>query len=70
VFTGATRRAIEVRDRHCTHPGCTIPADQCPIDHITEWSTGGPTTQTNGRLLCAHHNHQRPGRTTPPPNGP
>jgi len=69
-FTGALRRAIEVRDRHCTHPGCTIPADQCHIDHIIEYATGGPTTQTNGRLLCAHHNHQRPGRTTPPHHGP
>ena len=69
-FTGALRRAIEVRDRHCTHPGCTVPAERCQIDHIIEHTAGGPTTQTNGRLLCAHHNRQRPGRTTPPTGGP
>jgi len=70
LFTGALRRAIEVRDRHCTHPGCTIPADRCDVDHIIEWSAGGPTTQANGRLLCGHHNRRRPGRTTPPAEGP
>lgn len=70
LYTGALRRAIEIRDRHCTHPGCTVPAEHCHIDHITEYTNGGTTTQTNGRLLCPHHNRQRPGRTTPPPNGP
>lgn len=34
-FTGAVRRAIQVRDRHCQHPsGCDIPAPGCDIDHI------------------------------------
>src|SRR5205807_3336075 len=29
-FTGALRRAIEVRDRHCTHAsGCDVPAEHC-----------------------------------------
>ncbi len=70
VFTGALRRAIEVRDRHCTHPGCRVPAEHCHVDHIIEYCDGGETTQANGRLLCAAHNRQRPGRTTPPPAGP
>ena len=35
TFTGALRRAIEVRDRHCQHPaGCDIPAERCDVDHI------------------------------------
>jgi Domain of unknown function (DUF222) len=35
-FTGALRRAIEVRDRHCQHPsGCDEPADNCDVDHTT-----------------------------------
>ncbi|MCC5954024.1 MAG: DUF222 domain-containing protein, partial [Acidimicrobiia bacterium] len=69
-FTGATRRAIEIRDRHCTHPTCNEPAHRCHVDHITPWSHGGPTTQDNGRLLCGPHNrarnHQRPPPQPPP----
>lgn len=61
-FRGALRRAIEVRDRHCTFPGCTVPAERCDVDHIIEYVNGGPTTQANGRLRCPAHNRQRPGR--------
>src|SRR5580704_18028471 len=35
LFTGATRRAIELRDRECTHPFCDVPAASCTVDHIT-----------------------------------
>ena len=70
LFTGGLRRAIEVRDRHCTGRNCQVPADQCQVDHIIEWSAGGETTQANGRLLCAHHNRQRPGQHPPPPEDP
>jgi 5-methylcytosine-specific restriction endonuclease McrA len=56
-FTGALRRAIEVRDRHCAHPsGCEVPAHLCDVDHIVPWSQGGATSQENGRLLCSTHN--------------
>ncbi len=56
-FTGALRRAIEVRDRHCRHPsGCDEPADTCDVDHITPHSQGGPTSQDNGTLECRPHN--------------
>ena len=63
--TGATRRAIEVRDRECTHPFCEVRAPFCQVDHIQPWALGGPTTQENGRLLCPPHNGQRNQR--PPP---
>jgi hypothetical protein len=56
LFTGATRRAIELRDRRCTHPYCDTPADECEIDHIVPFSVGGETSQDNGRLLCRFHN--------------
>ena len=70
-FTGALKRAIQIRDRHCTHPGCRVPADKCQIDHIVEHANGGATSLENGRLLCPAHNRQRPGRTTPDqPDGP
>jgi hypothetical protein len=58
-FTGALRRAIEVRDRRCFHPSC----DEAPlfpqIDHIQPASEGGATTQQNGRLGCGFHNRWR-----------
>lgn len=60
-FTGALRRIIEVRDRHCTFPGCEVPAARCQVDHVVEWSHGGGTTQENGRLLCGAHNRARNG---------
>jgi hypothetical protein len=58
-YTGALRRAIEVRDRVCYHPTCDQPPDQPQIDHIVQAANGGPTTQANGRLACAFHNRWR-----------
>ena len=64
-FAGATRRAVEVRDRTCSHPSCDVPAELCQIDHITPAERGGLTTQANGRAACGTHNrwyyrtHQR-----------
>jgi hypothetical protein len=59
-FTGAIRRAIEVRDRHCTHPSdCDEPASRCDVDHIVPHSEHGPTSQFNGRLQCPTHNRNR-----------
>jgi Domain of unknown function (DUF222) len=65
LFTGATRRAIELRDRECTHPYCDTPACDCEVDHILPYTAGGLTTQENGRMLCAFHNRLRNQR--PPP---
>ncbi len=59
LFTGGTRRAIELRDRMCTHPDCFEPAEDCQVDHIEPWSVGGLTAQENGRLLCGFHNRLR-----------
>jgi hypothetical protein len=58
-FTGGTRRAIELRDRMCTHPHCYEPAESCQVDHIETYASGGLTTQENGRLLCGFHNRLR-----------
>jgi hypothetical protein len=65
LFSGATRRAIELRDRECAHPFCDRGASQCQADHIVPFRLGGPTTQENGRLLCGFHNRLRNQR--PPP---
>jgi hypothetical protein len=67
LFSGATRRAIELRDRTCTHPFCDVRAERCQIDHIVPYALGGPTTQENGRVLCGFHNRLRNQR--PPPGG-
>jgi hypothetical protein len=67
LFSGATRRAIEVRDRECVHPTCDVTASRCQIDHIRPWALGGPTTQENGRLLCGYHNRLRNNQNQRPP---
>jgi hypothetical protein len=59
LFTGATRRAVEVRDRECFHPSCDADGDHCQVDHIIPYSAGGPTTVDNGRLACGFHNRLR-----------
>lgn len=75
-YTGALRRAIEVRDRTCFHPSCDEVPDHPEIDHIHKASKGGPTTQHNGRLGCGFHNRWRNHHPdhhhdcTPTPNDP
>lgn len=59
LFSGATRRALDILDRTCTHPYCDLPAAWCQGDHIVRFADGGPTIQENGRLLCPYHNRLR-----------
>jgi hypothetical protein len=65
-FTGALRDLIKVRDRLCYHDTCDEPAHRCQVDHIEPWSSGGITSQENGRLACGFHNRLR-HRGRPPP---
>ncbi len=58
-FTGATRRAIQIRDQCCTHPYCDVPAARCQIDHIIPYAKGGETIQENGQAHCGFHNRLR-----------
>ena len=58
-FTGAVRRALEVRDQRCTHRGCEQPAERCQGDHVHAWTAGGTTTVDNGQLRCGFHNRWR-----------
>lgn len=66
-FSGATRRAIELRDRRCTHPYCDRPAAQCQADHIQPFAQGGRTVQENGQLRCGFHNRLRNRQADPEP---
>jgi len=70
LFTGATRRAVELRDRQCMHPFCDQPIDRCQVDHIVAFEDGGPTTQANGQLYCGFHNRLKQRRPPPPPPPP
>ena len=49
LFTGATRRAVQLRDRECFHPFCDLPAEDCQVDHVVPYAAGGETIQANGR---------------------
>ena len=49
------RRALEIRDRHCSFPGCRIAVGWCEAHHILEWQDGGETNLDNLTLLCARH---------------
>lgn len=62
-FTGLLRRAVQLRDRTCSHPTCDVEAERCQVDHIVEHADGGLTNIENARLLCPKHNMQRPGRS-------
>lgn len=59
LFIGAARRSIQIRDRHCTYPGCSVPAEYCQVDHIVPWSEGGETNHANGQLLCPKHHRNK-----------
>jgi 5-methylcytosine-specific restriction endonuclease McrA len=72
AFTGAVRRAVEVRDRTCSHRYCNRPPDESEVDHVVPYARGGLTSQENGKLYCWFHNrlrepeHIRKRRTRPP----
>ena len=51
------RRALALRDKGCTFPGCTRPPRWCHAHHIDAWEHGGNTCLTNCALLC--HQHHR-----------
>ncbi|MEJ7650832.1 MAG: DUF222 domain-containing protein, partial [Nakamurella sp.] len=55
LFTLAQKRVLWQRDRHCTFPGCDIPAQWCDAHHLVHWIDGGPTDLDNAALLCPSH---------------
>jgi hypothetical protein len=62
-FTGPLAVYLRYRDQLCRTPYCEAPIRQ--LDHIQPHSTGGPTTEYNGRGLCERCNYtnQMPGWT-------
>ncbi|HEY6741037.1 MAG TPA: DUF222 domain-containing protein, partial [Lapillicoccus sp.] len=55
AFTSAQLRALWLRDRHCTFPGCTVPGTWADAHHLRHWADGGDTDLANGTLLCGRH---------------
>ncbi len=55
LFTAAQIRALWLRDRHCTFPGCRTPATWTDAHHVRHWADGGETNLTNATLLCQRH---------------
>ena len=55
TFTSAQIRALWLRDRHCTFPGCRAPATWTDAHHLRHWTDGGDTDLTNAALLCERH---------------
>lgn len=54
-FTRAQRRALALRDKGCTWPGCSIPYQWCEAHHAEHWANGGLTDLSNGTLICGRH---------------
>ena len=55
MVSGSTRRALNLRDRHCAWPGCDRPANWTAAHHLKHWTRGGPTDLDNLVLLCHRH---------------
>jgi hypothetical protein len=55
VVPAALRRALALRDKGCTHPGCTRPHHWCDAHHVIHWADGGGTSLDNLVLLCRRH---------------
>ncbi|HEU5428760.1 MAG TPA: HNH endonuclease signature motif containing protein [Actinocrinis sp.] len=58
--TASVERLVRLRDRHCTFPGCAMPATRCDLDHITAFNhdrpeAGGATLPENLHTLCRRH---------------
>jgi hypothetical protein len=53
VVPTALARALRLRDRHCTYPGCESRATDA--HHIRHWAQGGETSLDNLTLLCERH---------------
>jgi len=57
-FDGVLAHLITIRDGgRCRDPFCDAPIRH--LDHIRPYRSGGPTSYTNGRGVCARGNHVR-----------
>ena len=52
LFTAAQAKRLWLRDRHCTYPGCDLPAMWCDPHRLVHWADDGPTDLST-RRCCA-----------------
>ena len=57
LFTSTLRQLIIKRDQGCAFPGCDRGPADCEVHHILSWYLGGPTSLSNGVMLCTFHHH-------------
>jgi hypothetical protein len=55
TVSGPARKALNVRDRGCTWPGCERPVSRTAGHHIRHWIHGGTNEPNNLTLLCHRH---------------
>ncbi|WP_010540767.1 HNH endonuclease signature motif containing protein [Dietzia alimentaria] len=53
-------RRVRLRDGTCRHPGCSVPADNCDVDHARPFDhsdpeSGGLSVESNLMCLCRRH---------------
>ncbi|NLA55699.1 MAG: HNH endonuclease [Corynebacterium humireducens] len=51
----------------CPYPGCTTPASECEVHHLTAWAEGGETNIRNLTMLCRLHNARHDDDPDAPP---
>ncbi|HET6311615.1 MAG TPA: DUF222 domain-containing protein [Candidatus Nitrosotalea sp.] len=55
TISGPARKALNVRDKGCTWPGCERPASWTSGHHLKHWIRGGSNQPPNLTLLCYRH---------------
>jgi hypothetical protein len=55
TISGPARKALNIRDQHCTWPGCERPASWSAGHHLVHWIHGGSNHLPNLALLCYRH---------------
>lgn len=64
VIAPALAERIRLRDGTCRHPGCSVDAHDCEIDHVIAFNRsvpalGGPTLEWNLMCLCRKHHREK-----------
>ncbi|MDK3258972.1 HNH endonuclease signature motif containing protein, partial [Blastococcus capsensis] len=57
--SAAQYRFLEVRDRTCRHPGCSVRAGWADLDHVIAHAAGGATACQNLCCRCRRHRVSR-----------